>query len=41
MQLVDPQYKVEIWNKGLELIREGKVAVIIVAGGRGTRLQYD
>jgi UDP-N-acetylglucosamine pyrophosphorylase len=28
-------------NKGFELIRDGKVGVVILAGGAGTRLGFD
>ncbi|OZJ05845.1 hypothetical protein BZG36_00888 [Bifiguratus adelaidae] len=34
----DPAKLKEWWSKGLSLIAEGKVAVILMAGGQGTRL---
>jgi len=40
----DPEHKrkyAEAFNLGKELIRQGKVAAFVVAGGQGTRLGFD
>ena len=34
------EYKV-IYQKGLDLIKKGKVACVILAGGQGSRLGFD
>ena len=35
------QEREELSNKGNELIRDGKVCVVVMAGGQGTRLGFD
>jgi len=38
---MDDKEKQEFWEKGLELIREGQVAAVVLAGGQGSRLGFE
>ena len=38
---MDDKEKSQYWQKGLELIKEGQVAAVVLAGGQGSRLGFE